>query len=100
METSSEHERDPKTWAQTPVPTSVLVVTAIIVITLGLLCSLVLDGGIAFRILLVSLLAHCGLTAIIVSRRPQTLTIIDRLVIEFGIIPMFAIFMVIQVSLS
>lgn len=100
MVTSSEHDCDRKTWAETPVRTRVLVVTAIIVVTLGLLYSLVLDGEIAFRIFLVLLLAHCGLTAILVSRRPQTLTVIDRLVIQFGIIPLFAIFMAIQVSLS
>ena len=100
METSSEHDCDRKTWAETPVPTRVLVVTAIVVVALGLLCSLVLDSEIAFRIYLVSLLAHCGLTAILVSRRPQTLTVIDRLAIQFGVIPLFAIFMAIQVSLT
>lgn len=100
MTNSNEHDSDPRSWTETPVPARVLIVAAITVSVFGLLCSLLLDGGIAFRIFLVSLIAHCGLTSLLVLRRPQTLTVLDRLLIQFGIFPIFLLFLAIQNTLS
>ncbi len=79
-----------------PAYKSALLTGLKIQLLLGLLTSLVLDGGEMFRWFCAALACQCVILLMLLARRPRTPTRLDLAIVRYGIVILLAIFLAVR----